>query len=181
MATIRTRVTNAPKIRAANDTIWARTLTGVIRRSLKDAKQAAAIKIRNRYTLPASLVTRTLKTSAQGLTGKMISQANKPINLAKFLHRPKSRMNPQPAGGVYSEVRRGTGEFLKRAWLKYKPGSIFERVGRKRLPVKRLAGPSPVQLLNSVHVSPYILQKLENSATSNLQKELPPIVGSLVN
>ena len=178
MATIRTQVTQSPQFKP-NATPLARAISNALKKSLKDAKQAAAEKIRSRYTIPATRVTRSIRISAQGLSGQMKSQDNKLINLARFLHRPKSRINPQPV--VYSEVRRGAGEFLKRAWLKYKPGAIFERTGRKRFPIKRLAGPSPVQLLNSVHVSPFILQKLENSANSNLQKELPPIVSRLVN
>ena len=180
MATIRTRVTNTPTFRRVNDTNFAKTVQGVIRRSLGDAKRAATLKIKSRYTIPPSKVTRAIKITARGLSGKMSSQDSKPFNLAEFLHRPKSRMNPQPSGGVYSEVKRGRGEYLKTAWLKYKPGAIFRRTGKARTPFKTLKGPSAVQLLNSAHVTPYILQKLEQAATSNLQKALPPVVSKLV-
>ena len=178
MATIRTQVTQSPQFKP-NATPLARAISNAIKKSLKDAKQAAAEKIRSRYTIPATRVTRSIRISAQGLSGQMKSQDNKLINLARFLHRPKSRINPQAV--VYSEVRRGAGEYLRPAWLKYKGGNIFRRKTRQRFPITRLAGPSAVQMLNSVRVAPFILQKLENSATSNLQRELPPIVSRLVN
>lgn len=147
-----------------------RALRSAVMRTLRGAKKDAGTKIKQRYTIAASEVTRTIRLKASGLSGSMTSSGPR-NSLSKFILRPKSRPRKMPAGGVYVQNVRGQGGQIRRAFIQ-KNGQPYERVGVPRFPIKRLTGPAAPQMLGSPHVAPFIVRKMEERIGINIEHEV---------
>ena len=147
-----------------------RAVKSAIRRTFAGLKRDIGQKIKQRYTLASSNVTRTLQTRISGLSGTLTSTGAK-IPVEKFRVKPRRRLKRQPAGGVFAENVRGQGGFIRRAFLQ-KSGGVYERTGRARFPIKRIKGPSAPSMLSSIPVSSFIEQKIEERLNKNLMHEI---------
>jgi len=147
-----------------------RALRSAVMRTLRGARKDAGTKIKQRYTIAAGKVTRTIKLRAMGLSGEMTSSG--PRNqLPWFVVRPRSRPKKMPPGGVFVMNVRGQGGFLRHAFLQ-KNGQVYERVGRPRFPIRRLSGPSAPGMLSSPQVAPFIVRKMEERLGINIEHEV---------
>ena len=90
-----------------------RAIRSAVRRTLRGAKKDAGTKVKQRYTINAGEVIRTIKLKQSGFSGSMTSSG--PRNqLKKFNIRPKSRPRKMPPGGVFAQnVRGGGGQIRK--------------------------------------------------------------------
>ena len=153
----------------------ARAIRSAVRRTLRGAKKDAGTKVKQRYTINAGEVIRTIKLKQSGYNGSMTSSgARNPLR--KFNIRPKHRMNPQPKGGVFAMNVRGQGGQIRRAFLQ-RNGNVYERVGNPRFPIKQLKGPSAPGMLGNPVVGPFIEAKMYQRLGINLEHELAYFLG----
>ena len=151
-------------------------------RTLRGGKKDAGTKVKQRYTINAGEVIRTIKLSQNGLRGSMWSSDSKKITLKKFRIRPRNRPRKMPAGGVYAQVVRGQGGNLLHAFVrddspKDGGGGVWERVGRPRFPVRHLRGPSPTGMLGNKNVGPHIEKKMFQRLQINLDQAINAVIG----
>lgn len=152
-----------------------RAIRSAVLRTLRGARKDAGTKIKQRYTIAAGRVTRTIKLRAMGLGGEMTSSG--PRNpLPFFVVRPRSRPKRMPAGGVFVMNVRGQGGYLRHAFLQ-KNGQVYERVGRPRFPIRKLSGPSAPGMLGNPHVAPFIVARMEERLGVNLEHEIGAVLG----
>ena len=153
-----------------------------IRKTVRGAKQDAARKVKERYTIKPAYITRTIRFDFQagGLAAAFRSKGR--VNdLAYFKHRPQSVPKHRPPKGSYlfSQVIKGEGGTIEHAFLaKMKSGHIgvFQRAGHgaqnSSLPIEKLSGPSTPQMLESPTVSAFIQKRMEERLQSNIDHEV---------
>lgn len=147
-----------------------RAIRSAVLRTLRGARKDAGTKIKQRYTIAAGRVTRTIKLRAMGLGGEMTSSGSR-NKLSNFVLRPRSRPKRMPAGGVFVMNVRGQGGHLRRGFIQ-KNGEPYERVGRSRFPIRRFTGPSAPGMLSSPPVSSFIVARMEERLGVNLEHEI---------
>lgn len=154
-----------------------RAVRSAVRRTLRGAKKDAGSKVKQRYTINAGEVIRTIRLSQSGFSGSMTSSG--PRNqLKKFNIRPRSRPRKMPPGGVFAQNVRGQGGMIHRAFLQ-RSGGVYERVGQPRFPIRQLKGPSAPGMLSSPPVSSFIVANMERRLGINLEHELSAAMGGL--
>lgn len=146
-----------------------------VKRTLVGGKRDARAKIAQRYTIAVGKVTSRLKIKQNGLSGEM-SATGRRQTLKNFIIRPSKRQNPGPPGGVFAQVVKGQGGYIRRAFIN-KDGNVFEREGRPRYPIRILTGPSVPGMLSNAHVGPYIENKMFERLEINLTHEINAIIG----
>ena len=129
------------------------------RKTLQSAKREAVAKVKARYTSPVGLFTSSLslKTSASG--GSIKSRGSK-NPLEKFRATPAGRIT-QRGRYIKAEVVRGQGGLLKKAFRKSGGASIYERLGARRFPIKKLKSVAAPSMLNVPEVREPVMQKIE--------------------
>ena len=85
-----------------------KAVKSAVRRTLRGAKKDAGTKIKQRYTINAGEVTKTIKLHQSGFSGSMTSSGSR-NPLKKFNIRPRSRPRRMPPGGVFAQNVRGQG------------------------------------------------------------------------
>lgn len=135
-----------------------RALTQAVRKTLRAAKTDAGARVAARYTIATGKVTKSIKIKAAGLSGSMTSSGGR-NPLPYFILRPKRRLKRPPKGGLYAQVVHGQGGMLSRAFIHN--GQPFERVGRARLPIRKLNTVSNPGMLSHPTVSKFIVQNME--------------------
>ena len=136
-----------------------------IRATMKDAKSKAVEAVLERYTIQKADVSKTLRTKISGLQGELTASGKNNL-LYKFRNTPQGRIKSR---GVYikSEVVRGATKTNKLAWRKSRGPYIFERKGSKRLPYKKVYGPSTPRMLANHLVSQKVVKFMENKFVEN--------------
>lgn len=144
-------------------------------RTLRGGKKDAGTKVKQRYTINAGEVIRTIKLKQSGLNGEMTSRGSK-NPLPKFITRPRKRPRKMPAGGVFVQNVRGQGGNLLHAFLQ-KSGNVYERTTTKRFPIRHLKGPSAPGMLSSPPVREHILSHMFKRLQINLDHEVSAVIG----
>ena len=139
-------------------------LQGAVRKTLDDAKSFATAKLNARYVRP-DFATSNMKLKVGGLNGSL-SVSDRRHGLTQFVVNPNSRPPHRPPGGLHVKVRRADNEQMPHAFIGR--GQAFERVGKSRLPLRRLTGPSGAQMLGSKHIAPQV----ESRIAQHIQSEL---------
>ena len=152
-----------------------RAIKSAVRRTLRGAKKDAGTKVKQRYTINAGEVIKTIRLQQSGYSGAMTSSGSR-NQLRKFNIRPKSRPRKMPPGGVFAQNVRGQGGMIRRAFLQ-RSGGVFERVGTSRFPIKQLKGPSAPGMLSNPIVGPWIEAKMAERLGINLDHELAFFLG----
>ena len=152
-----------------------RAIKSAVRRTLRGAKKDAGTKVKQRYTINAGEVIKTIRLQQSGYSGAMTSSGSR-NQLRKFNIRPKSRPRKMPPGGVFAQNVRGQGGMIRRAFLQ-RSGGVFERVGTSRFPIKQLKGPSAPGMLSNPIVGPWIEAKMAERRGINLDHELAFFLG----
>lgn len=154
-----------------------KAVKSAVRRTLRGAKKDAGTKIKQRYTIAAGEVTKTIKLHQSGFSGAMTSSGSR-NPLKKFNIRPRSRPRRMPPGGVFAQNVRGQGGQIYHAFLQ-RSGGVFERVSRARFPIRQLKGPSAPGMLGNPVVGPWIEAKMAQRLGINLEHELSAAMGGL--
>lgn len=155
-----------------------RAIRSAVRRTLRGAKKDAGSKVKQRYTINAGEVIRTIRLSQSGFSGSMTSSG--PRNqLKKFNIRPRSRPRKMPPGGVFAQVVRGQGGTIRRAFLQ-RSGGVYERVGQSRFPIRQLKTVAAPQMLSNQHVGPFIEARMFERLGINLEHEIGAVLGGFL-
>lgn len=152
-----------------------RAIRSAVRRTLRGGKKDAGTKVKQRYTIKAGEVIRTIRLKQSGFSGSMTSSGSR-NPLKKFMIRPRSRPRKMPAGGVFAMNVIGQGGQIRRAFL-MRSGNVFERVGRSRYPIKPITGPAAPGMLSSPPVSSFIVAHMSQRLAINLDHELAFFLG----
>lgn len=153
-----------------------------VRKTVRGARKDAVAKVKERYTIKPTYITRTLgfSFSVGGLTGAFKS-SGRVNDLAYFKHNPESVPRRRPPKGkyLYSQVVKGEGGTIAHAFLaKMRSGhvGVFQREGHgasnASLPIEKMAGPSTPQMLGSPTVAEFIQQRMEEQLERNIGHEI---------
>ena len=129
------------------------------RKTLKAAKKEAISRVKQRYTSPIGLFTKSLQLKVTGSGGSLSSKGSK-LGLNKFKTAPQGRIT-QRGRYIKATVVRGQGDIIKKAFRQSGNESIFERVGASRLPIKKLFSVAPPSMLNVPQVREPVLRQIE--------------------
>ena len=138
-------------------------LTAAVQKTLQDARAEGSRRVNARFV--RDFASDKMKLKASGLRGSL-SVNDRRHSLTKFIVNPSTRPPHNPSGGLHVKVRRSDNEQMPHAFIGR--GQAFERVGRSRLPLRRLTGPSGAQELGSKHIAPQI----ENRISQRIQQEI---------
>ena len=138
-----------------------------VRKTLTEARRDIVRRVKSRYTSPIGEFTSALTTKVSGTEGK-IEARGRLIPLSHFQYAPKSRITQR---GVYikAAVLRGGGRMIKSA---FKHGTLLSRVGQSRLPLKKLFGPAPAEMLNVPEVREPVMDLIERQFQANFISEV---------
>lgn len=152
-----------------------RAAKNAIGRTVRGSKQDARQKTSERYITGGRIVSPTLKTRVNGLSGSLSSSgARNPLE--KFKINPRKRINPAPAGGVYASVVKGQGGNIRRAFIQ-NSGGVYERVGKARFPIRRFKSVAAPQMVGYRPISQFIMKKMEQRFEKNFAHAAEAIIG----
>jgi len=135
------------------------------RKTLQSAKREAVAKVKQRYTSPIGLFTSSLKLNVSGSGGNLTSKGSK-LPLYKFKTRPAGRIT-QRGRYIHAEVVRGQRGNLPKGFRMSEGPNIFERIGERRKPIKKLYSVAPPSMLNVPEVREPVMQKIETEFPIN--------------
>lgn len=151
-----------------------------IKKSIRGAKQDAAKKAAENYTIQQKYITQTIRFSfPQG--GAVMTSKGSVNDLAYFKHKPQSVPKHRPPTGsyLYSQVVKGQGGTIAHAFLaKMRSGHIgvFQRAGHgasnASLPIEKLSGPSTPQMLERPTVREFIEERIRERLAKNVDHEV---------
>jgi len=153
-----------------------KAMSNAINRAADTARTEAARKVRENYYIRHSDVLATIKiyrAQPSDLTSKVVSRGHA-VNLFKFRVTP-NRPQPKRKIPIVVRVKQGEGGPVKRAFVA-KMGSghvgVFQRAGKRRLPVQELYGPPIPQMLGSPSVTQWVEQKAAERLDERLDHEI---------
>ena len=130
------------------------------KKTLQGAKKDAIAKVRQRYTSPIGIFSRSLQVKASAMGGSLISKGAK-NPLEKFKTAPKGRIT-QRGSYIKATVVKGQGGISPKAFRKTGGESIFERLGRSRMPIKKLKSVAAPSMLGVSQVREPVMQQIES-------------------
>src|SRR5690554_1402652 len=147
-----------------------------LNRAASSSKTAASKEVRQEYHVKAKDVNKTIKiyrASRKKLGALVISKDSK-LPLDRFKFSPRTRPKRPPKGGIKVAVKKDGLKNLMHAFLVDAPGGamIFERVGKPRLPIKRIMGPSVPQMLGTERVRTKFFEKARETYDKRLDHEI---------
>ncbi|MBE3586566.1 MAG: phage tail protein [Thermoanaerobacter sp.] len=157
-----------------------KAMANAINRAAEAARTEAARKVRELYYIKHKDVLATMKiyrATPDDLTATVISKGNL-IALSKFRITPK-QPQPKRKKPVIARVKRGEGGPIKSAFVaRMQSGhvGVFIRVGRSRLPIRELYGPSVPQMLGSPNVTEWVEEKAIERLEQRLEYEINRIL-----
>ena len=136
-----------------------------VKKTLTQAKKDAVDQVLERFTIQKPRITRTLRIKVSDLQGDLIS-SGKANPLSKFNTSPKGRIRLR---GKYitAEVIRGQSRIIRTIWRKSKGESIFERLGKSRLPYKIKRSYTTPEMLNYSSVTEKVLEFMQRRFEEN--------------
>lgn len=141
-------------------------LRRAVRETIKAGKSEARARIIARYTAKSPLSLGKVSTRIGGLRGSL-TYGGRRNPLKKFNIRPRRRINPPPAGGVFAQIVKGQGGSLSHAFL-MKSGGVFQRVGRSRFPIKSIKTISLGGMAKAVAAQ--VVKKMDSELERSLQE-----------
>lgn len=150
-----------------------------LKKTVRGARQEASKKVRERYTIKAKYITRTLSVSVEmgGFVASFKSKGR--VNdLAYFKHKPGNppKRRPKPGNYLHSEVVQGEGGPIRHAFLAGMQSGhvgVFRRTsGNRSLPIEKLSGPSTPQMLGSPSVAAFIQKRMMERLDVNVTHEV---------
>ena len=157
-----------------------KAVNSAAKKTVRGIKKEAVQKVRERYTIKASYINRTI--SFDWGNGSFGFRSKGPVNdLAYFKHKPGKVPKRRPAAGkyLYSQVVKGEGGTIAHAFLaQMRSGHIgvFQRAGHgssnASLPIEKLSGPSTPQMLGNPAIMAFIQRRAEERLAVNMEHEI---------
>lgn len=134
--------------------ITARTLN----KTAAQGKTASSKGIRNRYTIKASRINknlRVIRATFTKLSAAIRAQGRTP-GLQNFRMKGGNRLKSGKRKDVTVEVIKGKRKTLTGGFITKPKGKdgIFKRIGKERLPIKRLFGPDAQAMMQEAGIDP---------------------------
>jgi hypothetical protein len=157
-------------------------LSRAINRAATNAKANMAKKVREQYVVKAADIKDTIKIT-KATSQKPVAEVRsvgKKINLTKFKtspHEPRPK-NP-PKGGYKSQVKKEGGlKAVPKGFLVNVRGTLamMQRVGKERLPIKRLMGPSVPEMIGRKNVIEWVETEAKSMLNNRIDHELKRIL-----
>ncbi|MEI2466652.1 phage tail protein [Niallia taxi] len=153
-------------------------LTNALNRTLTNVASNVSKEIRKEYNIKASDVKQTItktKASRSRMTAIVTSKGT-PIPLDRFKISPKT-VQPKRKKPIKVGVKKGGLKEVLGAFVSDLNGiKVFQREGKKRLPVKRLYGPSIPQMLGNQEVVNKINQEGAMMFNTRINHEITRIL-----
>ncbi|MBQ3441616.1 MAG: hypothetical protein IJG33_00070 [Selenomonadaceae bacterium] len=140
-------------------------ITQAIRKALKEGKSSGKKFTKARYISDINRFGK-ISSRASGLRGRLTVSGSRNL-IKRFRLSPSTRPPHRPPGGLSVEVVRGQGGQLPHAFVN-SAGIVFEREGKKRLPIRHLSTVSIVGAWSRVgaQVEQAIARHLENQLST---------------
>lgn len=149
-----------------------RAYSNAINRGLSRVKSAAWRNVKQVYTVQSSALNAATNTSVQkASTGNLagfVRFAGYKIPLYKFKVSPKQ---PGSKKLVHAAVKKGGGAVFESAFIAAMKG-VFEREGKKRLPVSEFMGLSAAQMVGEETVSTQVQEEAQKLVNERLEHEI---------
>lgn len=126
--------------------------------AMQKSKADAAKSVHEKYTIKSKDVYSRLRTTISGTVGELKSVSYR-TPLEKFRTTPKGRL--KRGRYIKVEVERGRSYVNPLIWRKKTGEKIFDRVGRKRFPIRRRYDVSVSKMLADYSVSEKIVRQME--------------------
>lgn len=157
-----------------------KAMSRAINRSLQSARGSMVKSVRDEYTAKAAAIRSTLsitKASPARLEAT-IKSVGSPLPLRDFNVSPKTA-NAKRRTPIRVSVRKGNKSSLNRSFVVRTGGkvNVFERVGGKRLPIKKLFGPSVPQMIGNDKVIDLITEQTKLTMDKRLEHEINHLLG----
>lgn len=143
-------------------------ITKAIRATIKDGKTEGQSLVEQRYTARSMLRLGRVKSRTSGLSGKLTISGRSNL-IKRFKLTPSTRPPHNPPGGLFVQVVKGQGGFLRHAFVNRR-GVVLERTGKGRLPIRHL---STVSLPGAFE---FFGDKLESKMAKRLQARLEALL-----
>lgn len=145
-------------------------ITGALNRAVTNVNSNIKKQVRKEYIVKAEDIQKTIsKTKAsRGDIGAEVKSRGNLMALDKFKVSPKT-INPRRKSPIKVAVKKGAAAPLPGAFMSDINGpKLFKRSGKKRLPIKRLFGPSVPQMIGNEEVR----TQIEKEGQETFQKRL---------
>ena len=150
-----------------------------LNRSINTARSELVRGIREEYTVRAAPVRNSIniRSSTPQRLEAEIKTLGEPLPLNYFKVKP-STPNPRRTSKIRVSVRKGSAKPIGSAFVARLGGTnkVFERVGKARLPIRRLFGPSVPQMAENDKT----IENVADSARVSMDKRLSHEIGRLI-
>lgn len=156
-----------------------KVLSRVINRSIQTARASMVREVREEYTAKAKAIRSTISVdkATSSKPEAQIKSIGSPLPMRDFKITPKTP-NGRRRTPIRVSVKRGGQTAINGAFVVRTGGSInvFERVGKRRLPITKLFGPSVPQMIGNHNVVTRIAESAEKTAEKRLDHEIDRIL-----
>lgn len=154
-------------------------MTRALNRAVEAARTAAVREIRQDYVIKAKEARGTMrivKASKRTLSAELRSRGHL-IPLDHFRYKPKQPRPKNPPKALQVQVKKTGYKDLLHAFVADINGpKIWQRVGKSRLPIRRLMGPAVPQMLGQENVRAKVLEKALGTYKKRLDHEINRIL-----
>lgn len=149
-----------------------------LNRAASTMRSNAAKKTRKEYHIKSSDVKKTIETikARRSSLGALVVSEGEHVPLDKFRYKPRK---PKPSNPPQLKVaiKRDGYKDLKDAFVTDVNGNkIFKRVGEKRLPITRMAGPAIPQMIANDEIADYAQDRAEETFYKRLDHEVKRVL-----
>ncbi|MBO2943578.1 phage tail protein [Paenibacillus sp. F411] len=154
-----------------------------LNRATQRSKTEAGRKTRERYVVKQREVVETIrvrKAAGNSLTATLTSKGHT-LPLIKFNVSPKRKLKRAPKAIKAAVLRGGARKPIPGAFIAQTGHhtGVFERVGKKRLPIKELRGPAVPSMMASDEVREHVQRVYGEEMLKRLPHELDRTLGRL--
>lgn len=156
-----------------------KVLARALNRALENARSNTVKSARDEYQVKATEVRKTLKITRATSTRlqAVVSSRGMVLPLSAFSVKPKTP-NGRRRTPIRVGVQKGSAEALRNAFIARVGGrlGVYERVGKARLPIKQLYGPSVPQMIGNNRVIGDIAEKARQTMDVRLDHEISRVL-----
>ena len=149
-------------------------ISNALNRSLTNVSATLKKEVRSQYHVKAGDIQKTLKmkrATAAKLSAEVRSSGS-PISLDKFKVSPKTA-NPRRKSQLKIAVKKnGTKQILGAFIANISGNKVFKRVGKHRLPIEKLFGPSVPQMASEEGIVDTVNTKAAQTYAQRLEHEI---------
>ncbi|WJZ69991.1 hypothetical protein PVP_XSN000012 [Vibrio phage PVP-XSN] len=155
---------------------WAnKVMARVLNRSTQTARASMVSEVREEYTAKAKAIRNTIsiKKASSSRPEAVVESVGSPLPLRDFKVNPRTQ-NGRRRTPIRVSVKKGNSHSFGSAFVLRTGGSInvFERVGKRRLPIRKMFGPSVPQMIGNESVINRIAVRTESTAEKRLDHEI---------